>query len=254
MFLTIASIYAVKLLTPATRGARQVDVTDTNLLAIQNAIAAYVAVNGHLPCPANPVVANDGVSDPEPPNATCNTPGGVVPWTTLSISPDVVLDGWNRRISFRVFDGATGLTQFDGASMVNCDTNVPPPVPPLDDPPLDGGSLCGLAHTNRDTQFLAGKGLQVNVSGTLVTGVAYVLISHGESGYGAYMPGGGRVLPLPATGDELTNTGASTPYVSNSHSDPGVDPAIAAHFDDVVAWVTIPDLMTQSGRQARDWP
>ena len=247
-------MYAVKLILPATRGARQAAVTDANLVAIQHAIAAYVALNSRLPCPANPLVANDGISDPSTPNPTCNSPAGVVPWITLGISPDVVLDGWNRRISFRVFDGATGLTQTDGASMVNCDTNIPPAVPPAVDFPLATGDLCGTAHTNRDTQFLTGKGLTVNVSGVSVTELAYVLVSHGESGFGAYLPGGGRVLPLPAAGDELTNTGVAGTYVSNRHSDPGTDPAIAAHFDDVLAWATIRDLATKSGLQARDWP
>ncbi len=248
MFLTMATIFAVKLLVPAQRGAKHSEVTDANLLAIQQAVVAYVALNGHLPCPANPAAANDGVSDPVPPNSTCNSPAGVVPWTTLGLAPDLVLDGWNRRISYRVFQGATGLTQAGGASMANCDTNLP--VAPA---PLAPGDLCTLAHTNLDTQFLAGKGLQVNDSGNLISGIAYLLISHGESGYGAYLPGGGRVQ-LPTAGDELTNTGAASPYFRKPHSDAGIDPTAAAHFDDVLAWVTISELAARSGVEARDWP
>lgn len=248
MFLIIATLSALKLLMPAQRGANQAEVTGANFLAIQNAIFAYVAVNGYLPCPANPLVANNGLSDPVPPNPICNTPGGVVPWTTLGIAPETALDGWNRRISFRVFSGATGLTQLGGANLASCDTSVSV-VPPL----LDAGGLCNLAHTNLDTQFLVGKGLGINDSGNLVSGAAFVLLSHGESGYGAYLPGGGRVQ-LPALGsDELTNTGTVSPYVRKEHSAPGIDAALVAHFDDVVAWTTIMDLATKSGRQARDW-
>jgi len=249
LLLLAATVFAIRLLGPAKRGALQAEVTAENIAAVQSAILAYVAVNGHIPCPANPAPANDGQSAPLPPSTSCTSPNGVVPWATLGIAPDVALDGWNRRISFRVLDGATGLTQAGGASMVNCDTLYPygGSLPAL---PANG--LCPLSHANTEEQFLNGKGLVVSSSGTLVAGVAYVLISHGESGYGAYLPGGQR-MPMPPAGDELTNTNAASPLYKKAHSDPGTDPSSAAHFDDIVAWGTISDLAKRSGLGGRDW-
>lgn len=249
IFLVAATISAIKLLIPAKRGAIQMEATTTSFEAIQNAVVAYVATNGHMPCPANPAAANDGASYPAPPNANCIYPSGVVPWATLGISPDAALDGWYRRISYRVLDGATGLTQEGGASMTNCDTLYPygGSLPAL---PADG--LCPVTHVNTAEQFLNAKGLVVSDFTALKTGVAYALISHGESGYGAYLPGGLRVQ-MPPAGDELINTGAASPFVKKAHSDPGVDPSVAAHFDDIVAWVSISDLIKKSGRNGRDW-
>lgn len=249
LFLATATVFSIKLLLPASRGAAQSQVTVSNFESIQNAIIAYVAANGHLPCPANPAAANDGVSDPAPPSATCNTLGGVVPWRTLGISSDAALDGWNRRISYRVYDGLTGLSQPGGASMTNCDTVYPYGPPPL---ALPANGLCDASHFNTASQFLTSKGLQVNDAGSLISGVAYVLISHGESGLGAYLPGGNRVTPLPVS-NEAANTGAVGPFIRTSHSAPGTDPATAAHFDDVMAWATISDLARRSGLNARDW-
>lgn len=247
MFLVSATIYAVNLLLPAKRGAHQIKTTDKNLHAIHDAIIAFTAINGHLPCPANPLAANAGNSDPSPSSVICSSPGGVVPWATLAIAPDVALDGWNRRISFRVFDGATGLTRPGGASMVNCDVAVTSPVP------MAPEDLCNVTHTNLATDFLAGKGLTVNALGNITSGVAFVLISHGESGNGAYLPEGARVQ-APISVEEIANTNSAGPYVRNSHSAPGIDSLDAAHFDDIVVWATINELATKSGLGPRDWP
>lgn len=248
IFLAAATIFALNLLVPAQRGTVQAETTAANFAAIQNAILAYVTTNGHMPCPADPTVANDGASDPAAPNATCNTKGGVVPWATLGISPDIALDGWYRWVSYRVLDGATGLTQDGGASMVNCDTLFPYGSAPI--LPADG--LCPVSHVNTEEQFLNAKGLTVSDFATLKSGVAYVLISHGESGYGAYLRGGQR-MQMPAVGDELTNTTAAAPFIKKAHSDPGVDPGLAAHFDDIIVWASIADLMKKAGRRGRDW-
>ena len=226
----------------------QAELTARNFDAIQNAVIAYVAVNGRMPCPANPALV-DGKAVPEAANTLCLNPTGIVPWNTLGISPDTILDGWNRQISYRVFGGLTGLTQDGGASMTNCDTFYPygGSLPAL---PADG--LCPVTHANTEEQFLNAKGLVVSDFGALKNGVAYVLISHGESGYGAYLPGGQRVQ-MPSAGDELTNTGAASTFVKKAHSTPGLDPSLAAHFDDIVAWVSIADLIKKSGRSGRDW-
>ena len=70
--------------------------------------------------------------------------------------------------------------------MTNCDTVYPYGPPPL---ALPANGLCDASHFNTASQFLTSKGLQVNDAGSLISGVAYVLISHGESGLGAYLPG-----------------------------------------------------------------
>ena len=249
--LAVATVFAANLIFRTERGAAAAEVTQANMTRIREAMVAYVALNQRLPCPALPA---DGRAAPETATTNCTSPGGVVPWRTLGLTEDAALDGWNRLISYRVLDGATGLTQTDGASMVNCDTKVPYGADVL---PANG--LCATPvdpksdHRNLDSQYLKGKGLQINNLGSLVNGVAYVLISHGETGYGAYFPGGNRA-DMPASAHELANTAAGSPFYQDAHSAPGIEPSNASHFDDILAWVRITDLVSKSGLTARDWP
>lgn len=251
LLLAVGTIFATNMILRASRGALQVEVTQANLGKINDAIVAYVAINGRLPCPAVPS-ANDGKAYPESAVATCGTANGVIPWKTLGISPDTALDGWNRLVSYRVFDGARGLTQDQGASLVFCDTKVPYGADVLATNGLCQDPVDPLKR-NLDTQYLAGKGLTVSNAGNPIKGVAYVLISHGESGYGAYSPGGSREQ-MPTSAPELANTNAAGTYYQNNHSTPGTDPGSASHFDDILAWTGIQDLAKRSGLTARDWP
>ena len=123
--LAVATVFAANLIFRTERGAAAAEVTQANMTRIREAVVAYVALNQRLPCPAAPT---DGRAAPETATTItdpCASPSGVVPWRTLGLTEESALDGWNRLISYRVLDGATGLTQADGASMVNCDTKVP---------------------------------------------------------------------------------------------------------------------------------
>ena len=249
--LAVATVFAANLIFRTERGAAAAEMTQANMTRIRDAVVAYVALNQRLPCPA---LAADGRAAPETATTNCASPGGVVPWRTLGLTEESALDGWNRLISYRVLDGATGLTQADGASMVNCDTKVPYGADVL---PANG--LCVVPsdpksdHRNLDSQYLKGKGLQINNQGSLVKGIAYVLISHGETGYGAYFPGGNRA-DMPASAHELANAAAGSPFYQDTHTAPGIDPGNAGHFDDILSWITITDLVSKSGLSARDWP
>lgn len=244
-FLAAAAVISVAtLLMSGERTSKAVEVTQRSLERINQALVAYVALNGRLPCPAG---VADGKAAPETATNTCTSGAGIVPWRTLGLTEDIALDGWNRLISYRVLDGATGLTQTDGASMVNCDTKLPYGAEVL---PANG--LCRTDHKNLDTQYLKSKGLVVSDNSTLINGVAFVLISHGESGSGAYQPSGIQT-PLPTSAHELANTAAGGTYYRDIHSAPGTDPGNNQHFDDILTWMTISDVVRKSGLSARDW-
>ena len=247
LLLAVGTVFAFNLIMKTVRPTGQVEKTEAHFVRISDALVAYVTQNGRLPCPAAPN-ALDGRANPETATTACASAAGIVPWGTLGLPQDAVLDGWNRLISYRVLDGNTGLTQAEGASMVNCDLALPygPDV-------LPGNGLCRTDHQNLAKQFLSGKGIVVDQAGNLNNGVAFVLISHGESGLGAYVPGGSR-LAMPASAAELANTAAVGPFKQLAHSNPGTDPAAAGHFDDRLQWMRIEDLIRKSGLTARDWP
>lgn len=230
------------------KSARSAD-TARRLDIVRNAMADFVSTNEYLPCPASGAT-NTGLSDPVGPSVSCNSPDGTVPWRTLGIPEVAELDGWNRRISYRVYAGNTGLTQPSGASMVHCDTRKAGGAQVI-----AANGLCANDHSNLSDQFLAGKGLSFSDHGATTARFAFVLISHGPSGLGAWLPGGTR-MQLPAVGnlEETANHTAGGTYYRKSASDIAIAPTDANHFDDVLLAVGIEELARRSGLVARDWP
>ncbi len=231
------------------------------LKRIEDALIQFVAVNGRLPCPADGV-PDTGIENPADPNpqigaATCTTLVGTVPWRTLGISQDIALDAWAQKISYRVFHGPTGLTQTGGASMSDCDSNQTGLGIPL---PVNG--LCdSVNRDNTPEQFLIGKGLSFNDKGNTTTGVAFVLISHGPTGRGAFLPGGNQItLPNAANGPERGNATNNTliqaqrTFFALGFSDTSVSPDDPNHFDDLTRFIRIDELARKAGRGPRDWP
>lgn len=269
MLAVIAGLLVVAASTLAIRMARQVEVktelqqlTQTRIERIRAALHAFAATHGRLPCPAAGAL-DEGLA--VPPNAVdvCTNRNGTVPWISLGLRSDDALDAWGRKISYRVYDGLSGMTRDRGADMTDCDTvesspsSAAPPnfqcTPAHDVMPGPG------AGTYLD---LAGRpGLTVRVRGVNQVQMAWVLISHGASGNGAWLLDGGRV-PVPVSVDELTNTQAPTippapivPFVQREENVVDLDPVSApTHFDDLLLFETISQLIQAVGREARDWP
>lgn len=219
--------------------------------AIKNAIQTFVATNKRLPCPASGT-AMSGLEDRTAGSSACNSPTGIVPWMTLNIARENVLDAQGRFISLRVFSGTTGLTQDAGASMVDCDTIEPVGAT------LPSNGLCQSTHDHTRSQFLANKGLTVDNNGAIQTGVAYVLVDHGESGYGAWSIEGSRMTSATVSSPEWFNSegnpqaGQTTFYSREALTT--VSPSDSTHFDDRIVYTNVIDLIETAGLEDRDWP
>lgn len=259
--LAIIVIFAGTIFGISEMRAGRTERTLDGLKRIEDALIQFVAVNGRLPCPANGTL-DTGVENPADPNpqngaATCATLVGTVPWLTLGISQDFALDAWAQKISYRVFHGATGLTQTGGASMSDCDlydTGLSIPLP--------ANGLCEtVTHDNTAEQFLSGKGLSFDDKGDTTSGVAFVLISHGPTGRGAFLPGGVQTpLPNAANVPERANAANDTlipaqrTFYARGFSDPSASPDDANHFDDLTRFIRIDELIRKAARGPRDWP
>lgn len=265
----IATLLVVAATTLAIRMTQQVEdrrerVTQTQarMERIRAALHAFAATQARLPCPAAGVV-DAGLAVPPTVVDLCTNRDGVVPWVSLGLRADDALDAWGRKISYRVYDGPTGMTRDRGADMTDCDTVESSPATPT-----APNFQCTAAHdvlpgpgagTYLDPAIRPGLG--VRVGGVNQTQMAWVLISHGSSGQGAWLPGGGRV-PVPASADELVNAQApaippapSVPFVQRDENVVDLDSASApAHFDDLLLFETISQLIHATGREARDWP
>jgi type II secretory pathway pseudopilin PulG len=228
---------------------------------IQAALLEFVRVNKRLPCPAAPSL-DTGLPVPNGPTVTpppaCNHPDGTVPWAVLGLSANDVLDPWGRKISYRVISGSRSATVAEGLDRSACDSEIiVPALPPQDNLPDLVTGLCKkpVAATPRTliTNLTSIPGLTVYDKGTTINGIAYVLVSHGETGRGAYLLGGQRLLPLPAGGGaEASNAGFGSYAVATPNTTVSIDQT--AYFDDVVVYELLIKLIDNSGLAARNWP
>lgn len=222
-------------------------VTDANLRLVSDALVQFASLNQRLPCPASGA-ADNGAEDASNPYATCNSPAGTVPWATLALRRTDALDGWGRKLSYRVFSGNTGLTQLGGASMVDCNTNAAATGN------VDASGKCPATRDAPPAAFTAGKGLSVEGDAATTTGHAFVLVSHGETGAGAFVAEGGGRVPLPAVAArEYRNTQSGGTYDNRTRSAPGVATTDINHFDDVVVAKSIGEVASGARLAARDW-
>jgi Tfp pilus assembly protein PilV len=231
-----------------TRTATTVDrssETVAHLGRIAAALEQFASAAERLPCPADPA-SNTGDAVPNNAAAACTFPRGTVPWRTLGLRREDAFDAWGWKVSYRVYSGPTGLTLAKGASMVDCDTAEPTPAGTNPD------GTCKATHDTSVPQFLAGKGLAVNDFGTPVTDAAYVLVSHGPSGLGAFTGSGTQNTPGPSSADETSNLNDG-PYVAKAASTGG-GPSSATYFDDVLAYRRLPDFVRRANLSARNWP
>ncbi|MBK8322621.1 MAG: hypothetical protein IPL06_07705 [Betaproteobacteria bacterium] len=228
-------------------GLDQRTVTEANMRRIAESLSRFATLNQRIPCPAAGNV-DAGTENAVSPFATCNSPDGVVPWAALALRRDEILDGWGRKISYRVFSGNTGFTQVGGTSMSDCNVNG------AASDTVNASGLCQAARQTPPAAFLAGKGLSIQGDAATTGGFAFVLISHGESGLGAFAAEGTGRSALPSAGSlELPNAQAGATFNQRSRSPPGVAPTDVAHFDDTVLAVSITDVVNAAKLTARDW-
>ena len=284
-----ASMLALQAAKQTRRPLAEQRTTEQRLDRIEKALRAYAVIQVRLPCPAKGnALATDadfGLSSPNAATATCTNPDGIVPWRTLGISQSEAMDGWGRFISYRVpvdtpappaVPTTAGMTRANAADMTNCDEYELLPTP-VSAPTFECPSSLDARDKNPvplsvPLGFLDVRpGLTVRVNGTDQPQIAWVLISHGPSGLGAWRSGqnpASRVCGLqqmpPANSDECNNTLAlpvppasfvqRLPQVLAANGQP-LNPAVDTnHFDDVVRFQKIEEFIASTGRGARDWP
>lgn len=186
--------------------------TTVALDGIEDAMALFVMQHKRLPCPADGTLPVDH-RDAGRENFEAGGPGtclsqtaGTVPYVALGIGAGATRDGWNRRITYRV---DPHLTRDRSTGEPNCGTEAACVCPAggMDlscvDPraigPGEGGIDDVLMHFHD-----SGLGLTVYMAtgcpdGTMLmaretaNAAAYVLVSHGRTGRGAYTNGGTRI-------------------------------------------------------------
>src|SRR5258706_4689463 len=168
MVLLMVGYLASYTLYRVTTGGHERDSTQRLLAIASAALDQFAAANARLPCPANPTL-NTGLEVVDPLNvARCSFDAGTLPWKTLAMNHDDGIDGWGRKLSYRVYDGNAGsLTQPSGVSMVDCaNGKAGPPTAPV----ASLGGLCNPLRTTGPGNFFAGKGFTLTDFGTVHNG------------------------------------------------------------------------------------
>jgi len=243
------------------------ELTRQKLKTIDAALTNYVTVNKRLPCPADGTIpaGNAGTEYGRDANGDCtgtspteNQLSGIVPYVTIGLTEADVNDGWDRRISYRA---AFGLTRDSALDMTLCDPAGTSTADTAMYAAPNGRcrSTCvgtDMATCTSPQNYLAGKGIDVsNGAGDALirsrvafTGAAYVVISHGENGYGAYLRSGTKqtVGSEGIFGNiEALNQGVSvtgTPPAMNAtfrDTEYSPTPSAAAYFDDFLVYPSV---------------
>jgi prepilin-type N-terminal cleavage/methylation domain-containing protein len=254
-------------ITRALVGQQRYQTTRTRMANVETALIAYVSQSKRLPCPANGTLAStNSAAGSEAVTGTgtardCGTQAnGVVPWRDLGLTATDIEDGWGGRMTYRVGpdlvkDGAMDFTACDpggtaGANvsagsycMPGCTSTLSTCTPPAT--ALAISTTKGLVVKNTSgTIMMDPRGTNPVSNPSVTTGAAYVVISHGPEGGGAYS-GDGVVLAstVDAGTEEQKNFAAnaytppSLPVTSAPPSylvDDVINPAAGTHFDDLV--------------------
>lgn len=260
-------------ITKAISAAQKRSLTITRLDVVDAALIQFVSQVKRLPCPANGTLpstdANVGL-EVRNANGGCSVnvatavtlQHGIVPWRTLGLTEADASDGWDRRLTYRLQPGLAADSAMDmswcdpagtgaavGATQACNSTGA-----------CSSASAAGLASCTPPSAFLANKGLPVRrVDGVTIvmnpaaaphTGAAYVVISHGETGGGAYLSSGSIATSTVTDGTSEAMNYANLTYVAGTTF--YIDDAINensgnAHFDDVVRRPSLLAVISRAG-------
>ncbi|HAU29202.1 MAG TPA: hypothetical protein DCW68_03720 [Rhodospirillaceae bacterium] len=233
--------------------------TFVRLDAVEQALYLYAARNKRLPCPADGSLAETnasaGIEQRSGNVCTSGLQYSTVPWRDLGLAQGASYDGWNRKLTYRVFYDATGtpagqrgLVRPGGMDMSQCVASAAD----------DGGAItdCASDGSTAPIEFLRNKGLTIRTNvapaGSVIRssstpeyggGAAFVLVSHGKNGTGGYIksganPGRSESPPLSSLSGyvmELENLDFTTDdiYIDSRMSD--AQNAVPANFfDDII--------------------
>ena len=243
----------------------------TVLTRLDSALSAFVSQHKRLPCPARGNLASGapgaGTESINMGTGQCNPTNqadGVVPWITLGLTEADALDPWAGRVSYRVQPSlASNLLLLMNMSW--CDPASAPSGAWAAS--LDCNAPCTTATCRHPLNYLYGKGLAVqDGSGAWLNqpnpawagmptppppasnGAAYVLVSHGANGAGAYNANGvlqpGRSAPGTSETANLNGqalTGA-TVFINTAAS----NTAGTGYFDDTLSHPALATVLARA--------
>lgn len=251
---------------------------------IARALSDYAQIQGRLPCPARPEDFSATIGTALAACGTATLRNGIVPYRSLGLTFDDVMDGYDNPISYTVSTVLSVAPNPPGTNIhVNCKTsawipfvptNINPNKAALCCPKVTGTQLEIFSDTLMTTHITK---IQTDVSntGAFSTGAdnspsaatavstdnlnyfAYILVSHGKNGEGSYTinpvtPDANRkAFNNPGDAEKLNaDNDANSKFAAiDKSSVPGT-----GYFDDIVLWRTQQGLIREMGNDSCSRP
>ncbi|WP_142849653.1 type II secretion system protein [Telmatospirillum sp. J64-1] len=232
------------------RDHRRFKTTETKLSTIEEALVLYAARHRRLPCPADATSgtgsAHSMLSGNDVTGCANDQRRGIVPWIDLGLPKDAAIDGWGNFITYRVHADAA----MDGTG--SC-TNISLDTRGVDLQNCQPGSSELEARLEIGLLILDGVGGNPVMDPDELTGAAYVLISHGSNGFGAYSATGSyRAFAANPNAAEQRNAN-NNPLGGNGNSDAYIDGRLGT-FDDLVRHASIMQVAWRANLRPRATP
>ena len=195
---------------------------------IKTVLLGFLRTNGRLPCPD--IAAAPTGTAPVTCNANAAQGYGVIPWVTLGISRNDVLDGWGNYFTYKVANRRP-------AAVIKDWTTTPAST-------TTSYTIGELSHPS--TAFTINE---LNTAGTafkvppLTTQAVVIILSQGKNGFGSINASGTTNANPPAAnaGEVTNNTAATTTFVRRPYTE--LATAFNGPFDDIVEFMTPKDVL-----------
>ena len=260
---------------------KKIDITRNNQKKIAVALSVYAQNNGKLPCPADHYLTEDNLTGNARTSCTGAELKGIVPFRTLSLTRDDIVDGYNNPITYAVVRKATVESDTDDVHQ-NCR---------IQDVWVDGSyninpykaNFCCREMSNTDqvlrvyfktptttanqvVETQNGSLSNMADPNTVYSGAvspenlkyfAYALISHGKDGFGSFiLPADDRRYQNPRprefSGKDEENdnsiTSSDMHYIDMRLQRGGQ--ASGEYYDDIVLWRTQEQVISELGNDS----
>lgn len=191
---------------------------------VKIALISYLRTNGVLPCPDNTAGVATGAAA-----VSCNANAadgyGVVPWQTLGLSRESVIDGWGNYFTYRVATGNPGGKNWTAKLASGTDLTINEIKTPTDALTIQGLDSAGTGLVNVTTKGVV------------------TIVSHGKNAFGAKTTKvAGRISSAGIGAGETTNATANTStFVFRPVNE--ATGAFNGPYDDLLAYMTPEDLL-----------
>lgn len=190
-------------------------------------VASFVLQNGFIPLPADPHERGENFGLSRQSVQSSSELRGLIPFKTLGLPEDYARDGFKRYFTY--IGGALQKEEVDVSNQSSFCQSFPFYPMEVDERRSHGG-------VSKRSFDLASR-----------NPIVLILISHGESGHGAYYGSAGSIKQTSrldqAGADKRQNASPSLRIVSRALSKKPQD-----FFDDMVTWVTRDNLMAFYGK------